>query len=356
MIASRTLRAVLLSAVLALPTLAEAQPYTMFVTFTQPLVDGSDPDTHVDSPIIPIAPPTTPGTYGLVTYVARGGPGVGPIEVPGYVAGASVRLYFNADQMEPPTSPGGMLANIVSRGSGLTPRSTILSPLLVGPTGDGANGDANAATSQYVIATVAMASADPSTLLFTNNNPAESRFQLPASWTIGARNEAPGSFEPFITTNVVVKPTATFPLQIGITPNPTIGTFATRRLSDNANIAPGQVFCFVSSAGPIGPTPTPTPIATPRVSAAGLSVQIESLQSAPSFVAYFVRFGGNNFTYQGDTGWITSDDYDVTFSNWPYARLPLKLQAFAGDPEGGVASIYPIGSTTLNGTVEKGEQ
>lgn len=355
MVAKRLIHATLFGALLAIPVMSVAQPYTMFVTFTQPLVDGPDADTHVDNPIVPIAPPTTPGTYGLATFVARGGPGVGPIEDPGYLAAASVRLYFNADQMEAPTAPAGVAANLLSRGGGLAPRAMLFTSVLGSPIADEGNGDGNPATTHRVLVTAAMATADPSTTLYTNNDPSAARFQLPASWTIQNPNHAPGSFEPLITTNVVVKPTATFPLQIGTTIQPVGATVTSRRLSDNA-ISTVQLFTYVNTAGPVGPTPTPLPTATPRVSDAGLSVQVESMDGAPSFVAYFVNFGGNNFTYQGDSGWIYSEDYDITFSNWPYANLPLRLQAFGGQPGGGLAGIYPIGSTTLNGRVTKGSQ
>lgn len=98
------------------------------------------------------------------------------------------------------------------------------------------------------------------------------------------------------------------------------------------------------------------PAGLPRVNAAGLGVNVQSVDANPSFVAYYVRFG-NTFIYQGDSGWSTATEYDVTFSNWPYATLPLRLQAFRGEPSVGVSSLQAIGSTTLvGGTITRAAQ
>lgn len=67
----------------------------------------------------------------------------------------------------------------------------------------------------------------------------------------------------------------------------------------------------------------------PYIETAGLSIIVDgNCDSLPSFVAYYLLIN-RSFVYQGDTGWIDADSYNVTFPQWPYNYLPLVLMGFS---------------------------
>lgn len=96
----------------------------------------------------------------------------------------------------------------------------------------------------------------------------------------------------------------------------------------------------------------------PYIDNAGLTIIVDEYCSAqPSFVAYYLLIN-RSYVYQGDTGWIYSSYYNVTFPQWPYRTLPLALFAFSGregDPmPTGPGFLRNMGGTRVNGTIESG--
>lgn len=97
----------------------------------------------------------------------------------------------------------------------------------------------------------------------------------------------------------------------------------------------------------------------PFIQTAGLSIIVEGdCDSTPSFVAYFLIINGS-FIYQGDTGWIEADDYNVTFPQWQYPTLPLALFAYSTSNTAVLqptnpASLRNMGGTRVNGRIESG--
>ena len=96
----------------------------------------------------------------------------------------------------------------------------------------------------------------------------------------------------------------------------------------------------------------------PFIKTAGLSIIVEgNCDSSPSFVAYYLIIHGH-FVYQGDTGWIQADDYNVTFPQWPY---PIDVALFAYSTSDTAvlqptnpASLRNMGSTRVNGRIVSG--
>ena len=114
-----TLKAGLVAALLAAPMAASAQsPFTMIIQFTQPIVENS--------PLVPIAPPTAPGNYGICVFIARGGNGVGPIAIPEYISGGSIRLHYNNAQISDPVPPNaGNINSIQLNRNGVDRKSVV---------------------------------------------------------------------------------------------------------------------------------------------------------------------------------------------------------------------------------------
>lgn len=95
----------------------------------------------------------------------------------------------------------------------------------------------------------------------------------------------------------------------------------------------------------------------PYIETAGLTIIVDTHCASASFVAYYLLINGS-FVYQGDTGWIYTGDYNVTFPQWPYSTLPLALFAFRGpidDPDTTNPSLLTnLGGTRVNGRIESG--
>lgn len=209
------LKAGLLAAVLAAPMAASAQsPFTIIVQYTQSITPGNA--------LVPIAPPTSNGTYGFCAYIARNSNGGNVDE---YISGASIRMYYNSAQASL-AAPGGNNNNIQLNAAGVQRANTL--PISFGAvTADATNGDGQASTDFYRLASVNFVSGDPSAPLIA------APFELPSDWTYAAPNNVAGTFTPLVTTNITLTG-GPFPPNVGITPNPPNGTVSTRRVDTNA--------------------------------------------------------------------------------------------------------------------------